>query len=88
MTDRNLDAAEVVTVTVDGRVISLPSGATVAAALLNAGVPCRDSVSGEPRTPFCGMGICFDCRAVIDGVPHRRTCQVVCREGMMVETQR
>jgi sarcosine oxidase subunit alpha len=88
MHDGNHHAAKVVTVMVNGRAISLPQGATVAAALLNAGVPCRISVSGEPRAPLCGMGICLECRAVVDGVPHRRTCQVVCREGMIVETQR
>jgi sarcosine oxidase subunit alpha len=84
MPDGNHQAARVVTVMVNGGAISLPKGATVAAALLNAGVPCRISVSGEPRAPLCGMGICLECRAVVDGVPHRRTCQVVCREGMVV----
>ena len=26
------------------------------------------SVSGEPRAPLCGMGICYECRVTIDGV--------------------
>lgn len=77
-----------ITVSVNGRPVTLPEGATVAAALLNAGIPCRVSESGEPRAPLCGMGICFECRAVVDGVPHRRTCQIVCQPGMAVETQR
>jgi sarcosine oxidase subunit alpha len=59
----------------------------VSAAMLSAGAACRISVSGEPRTALCGMGICFECRAVVDGVPHQRTCQLLCREGMRVETQ-
>jgi D-hydroxyproline dehydrogenase subunit gamma len=60
----------------------------VSAALLNAGAPCRRSVTGEPRTALCGMGICFECRATVDGTPHRRTCQLICREGMVVQAER
>jgi sarcosine oxidase subunit alpha len=33
------------------------------------------------------MGICFECRAKVDGVPHRRTCQLLCQSGMVVETE-
>jgi sarcosine oxidase subunit alpha len=65
-----------------------PAGSVVSAVLLAADVPCRTSVSGEPRTALCGMGICFECRAVVDGVMHQRTCQLPVREGMRVETQR
>ena len=48
---------------------------TVAAALENAGRSIlRRSVSGEPRGVLCAMGICFECRMDIGGVPHRRAC--------------
>jgi sarcosine oxidase subunit alpha len=63
------------------------SGSVVSAALLTAGVPCRRSTSGQPRTALCGMGICFECRATVDGVAHRRTCQLLCRSGMVVKTE-
>jgi len=49
---------------------------TIAAALMAAGQSCRTSVTGEPRGPLCGMGICFECRATVHGVPHQRTCQL------------
>lgn len=75
-------------ITINGFDVKLPEGATVAAALLNTGALCRFSESGDPRSPLCGMGICFECRAVVNGVPHLRTCQIVCRDGMTVETQR
>jgi sarcosine oxidase subunit alpha len=88
MPDGNRPSTTSITVTVNGRTASLPEGSTLAAAMLNASVPCRLSESGEPRAPLCGMGICFECRAIVDGVPHRRTCQIVCREGMSVETER
>ena len=31
--------------------------------------------------PICGMGICFECRREIDGVPHRRTCMPIAATG-------
>ncbi len=72
----------------NGGSVAVAAGSTVAAAMLNAGQPCRISVTGEARTALCGMGICFECRALIDGRAHRRSCQVVVRDGMIVETQR
>jgi sarcosine oxidase subunit alpha len=76
-----------VTIAVNGQMLTVAEGSTVSAALLAANIACRVSVSGEPRTALCGMGICFECRAVIDGVAHQRTCQLLCRPGMRVETQ-
>lgn len=80
--------ARLIALSVAGHTVTVPSGSTVIAAMLTAKVPCRISVSGEPRTALCGMGICFECRAIVDGVPHQRVCQILCREGMVVETQR
>ncbi len=47
----------------------------------------RTSLTGEPRGPLCGMGICFECRVTIDGRPHCRACQTEAREGMKIQTQ-
>jgi D-hydroxyproline dehydrogenase subunit gamma len=77
-----------VTMYVNGQIAVVPAGSVVSVAMLASGNPCRTSVSGVPRTALCGMGICFECRAVVDGVAHQRTCQMLCREGMKVETQR
>ena len=76
------------TITVNGRNISVTTDTTVAAAIMIAGQACRTSVSGEPRGPLCGMGICFECRAVVDGIPHVRSCQVLCEQGMDVATEK
>jgi D-hydroxyproline dehydrogenase subunit gamma len=76
-----------VTIVVNGRPVPARAGMSVAAALMCAEIPCRRSVRGEPRTPLCGMGICFECAATIDGEPLRRTCQVLCRDGMEVRTE-
>ena len=82
-----LDRA-MVTLHINGQPVSVPKGSVVSVALFSAGMACRMSLLGEPRTALCGMGICFECRAIVDGIAHRRTCQLECREGMQVETQR
>ena len=79
---------ESVMIQINGVPVPMPQGSVVASALLQEEVACRRSVTGEPRAALCGMGICFECRATIDGVAHRRTCQLICRDGMVVETDR
>jgi sarcosine oxidase subunit alpha len=82
-----MSECQMVTVWINGSPFTVPLGSVVSAAMLSVGAACRISVSGEPRTALCGMGICLECRAVVDGVSHQRTCQLLCREGMRVETQ-
>lgn len=80
--------AEIVNVSLNGIPVRVVEGTTVAAAILIAGeTRFRRSVSGEPRGPVCGMGICFECRVTIDGLAHCRSCQIVCLDGMKVETE-
>jgi sarcosine oxidase subunit alpha len=70
---------------IDGVEVRVPRGSTVAAAVLLSGRPeFRRSVCGQMRGPLCGMGICFECRVVVDGEPHVRSCQLLCRDGMEV----
>ena len=77
---------ELVSITINGRKHKVATGTVVSAALLTAGIPCRRSSTGQLRTALCGMGICFECRATVDGMPHRRTCQLLCHAGMVIET--
>jgi hypothetical protein len=79
--------SDTVTIWINGLPVPMEPQSMVSAALLKAGIPCRRSVTGEPRTALCGMGICFECRATVNGIEHRRTCQLICREGMIVESQ-
>jgi len=74
------------TVKVNGAPVSVLAGTTAAVAIAMSGQPCRCSVTGEPRGPLCGMGICFECRASVNGTPHCRTCQVLCEPGMEIRT--
>lgn len=80
-----------VRLTIDGVAVVADEHTTVAVAILNRRLAAhpwevRRSVTGMPRGPLCGMGICFECRATVDGRPHERTCQLRVREGMEVHT--
>ena len=76
-----------ITLFVNDSVVTVAEGTMISAAVMLAGeTSFRKSVTGEPRGPLCGMGICFECRVTVDGEPHQRTCQTPCREGMKVET--
>ncbi|MCC8670490.1 (2Fe-2S)-binding protein [Xanthomonas arboricola] len=71
---------------VDAQAIEVPAGASVAAAVALATLQFRQSCSGQPRAPLCGMGVCFECRVRIDGVGQQRACLVDARDGMQVRT--
>lgn len=72
---------------IDGQLVRVKAGSSVAAALCVAGGMgvARTSVTGQPRAPFCGMGVCQECRVRIDG-RRRLACQTVCAEGMRVDS--
>ena len=78
---------DLVPITIDGKPQAIEAGTTVAVAIAVAGLPCRTSVSGTPRAALCAMGICFECRATVNDVAHRRTCQILCEPGMDILTQ-
>lgn len=70
---------------IDGLRTAVPEGASVAAVLAGSGT--RRAVGGQLRAPFCGMGVCFECRVTIDGRLYQRACQVVVCEGMEVRRE-
>ncbi len=79
--------ADTITLSVNGSPVTVPAGAMVSAAVAIAGVAAfRRSVTGEPRGPLCGMGICFECRVTVNGRAHVRSCQLPCAPGMEVRT--
>ncbi|AKU21568.1 (2Fe-2S)-binding protein [Massilia sp. MB5] len=79
--------SEHVHILIDGERLVIAAGSSVAAAvaLANGGIT-RRSVSGMPRAPLCGMGVCHECRVSIDGHAHQLACQTLCTEGMRVRT--
>jgi len=81
------DASEMtIHLTINGRPFAVQEGCTVAVAIAMANLPCRTSISGEKRGPLCGMGICFECRATVNGASHTRTCQLLCEPAMDIRT--
>jgi predicted molibdopterin-dependent oxidoreductase YjgC len=75
-------------ITVDGTVLSAPRGATLTAALIAAGrLTLRaHPLTGEPRGPLCGMGVCLECEVTVDGRPGTRACLTRITDGMRVRT--
>ncbi len=88
---RLLDSSvsELVEIELDGEMVAVPGGVSVAAAMLFLdAVPTRRTpVSGEARAPFCMMGVCFECLLEIDDNPNRRACQVEVVAGMRIRRQ-
>jgi D-hydroxyproline dehydrogenase subunit gamma len=74
-----------VTITVDGAPLQAHLGETVAAALIADGAAgLRKTRKGAARGLYCGMGVCFDCLVMVDGVPGTRACMTWVREGMEI----
>ncbi|TWH28162.1 MULTISPECIES: (2Fe-2S)-binding protein [unclassified Aminobacter] len=81
--DRNSKPVEF---TLFGRVVRVPPGISVAAAMLaNGEAAGRVSASGSPRGPYCLMGACFECSVIIDGRARVRACMTEVRDGLNVE---
>jgi len=79
-------ARSLVQIVVNGTPLQVPAGTSVVAALAQQ-TPgtTRTSVTGEPRAPLCGMGVCHECRVRIHGRT-RLACQTDCAEGMLIHT--
>lgn len=79
--------ADKVCLRVNGSQLTVPAGTVVVAAVAQAHLMAfRRSVTGQPRGPLCGMGVCFECRVTINGQTQQRSCQRLCEDGMEVRT--
>lgn len=74
-----------VKVLLDNRLVTLPEGMNLAAALLAMGeIISRISPSTQkPCSPHCLMGVCHECLMEIDGVM-RQACKTTIRKGMKI----
>ncbi len=83
------EPATPVTISVDGIAVPAESGESVAAVLLRLDPPISRTtpVRGSPRAPYCMMGVCFDCLAIVDGTPSIQTCRTSVQDGMRIERQ-
>lgn len=83
------ERGEPIEFTVDGVATRAYAGETIAAALLAGGVSAfrTTETRGEPRSYYCGMGICFECLVRVDGRQNVRACMTRVRAGMRVERE-
>jgi Uncharacterized anaerobic dehydrogenase len=77
-----------VQINVDGKLIEAFEGETIAAVLLSAGIFTfrLSPKKKEPRSLYCGMGICYECLVTVDGQHAVRACMTPVADGMQVET--
>ncbi|QRG78576.1 (2Fe-2S)-binding protein [Citrobacter sp. R56] len=76
---------KIITLFIDGLPCQVPVGISVAAALAMSGNPVtRRSVHDSPRAPFCGMGVCQECRVTVNGL-RVLACQTECQPEMKIE---
>lgn len=71
---------------VNGKVVEVPEGTNVAAAVAQVSRGFRRSCTGTVRAPLCGMGVCYECRVTVDGEHHVRACTTPARQGMQVNS--
>jgi sarcosine oxidase subunit alpha len=75
---------------VDGEKLVAYEGETVAAVLVAAGRRTfrRTEKKKHPRGMYCGIGLCHECKMVINGVPNTMACQTLATPGCRVKTQK
>lgn len=74
--------------TFEGAEVIGHAGESLAAALLAFTGGATLERAGSTRTPYCMMGVCFDCLVEVDGRPNVQACLTPLREGMVVRRQR
>jgi len=74
---------------VDGEKIVAYEGETIGAVLMAAGRRTLRYTNkyGHPRGLYCGIGLCQECRMVINGIPNTQACQTLVTPECRVETQ-
>ncbi|GAB0101323.1 (2Fe-2S)-binding protein [Nocardia sp. JMUB6875] len=86
--DRLGRADRPLTIVADGVEVAGVHGQTLATVLLADGrVHWRTARDGGGRGVFCGIGVCFDCVATVNGVPDVRLCRRPARDGDTVTGQ-
>jgi aerobic-type carbon monoxide dehydrogenase small subunit (CoxS/CutS family) len=85
---RRINSGEV-TIWFEDRELRVQEQVSIAAALLSHEIHTTRAIagSGAARGPYCMMGSCFECLAIVDGKAGVQTCLTPVREGIRVERQ-
>ncbi len=81
--------SQLVSLVVDGLPITALQGQSLAAVLQTMGYLWwrRNPITQQPRGPFCGMGVCFECELLVNN-QRRRACLTHVTDSMVVTTER
>jgi len=77
-----------ITVRVNGHPVPAFEGETVFALLTAHGIYAlgHDRKNGRTLGGLCGMGVCYQCRVTINGVPDQQACTTPVEDHMEIET--
>lgn len=86
---RSLKRREQIKIFVNGKEEVAFRGESVLAALIAAGYKSikKSPVLKESRGGLCGMGVCFECIARVNGVPNVRTCMELVKDKMEIQLE-
>ena len=83
-----MDFPEEFNIEVNGKKVLAKRGQTIAAAILASGMRTfRKTRKHAYRGPYCGIGLCYECRMTVDGILNVRTCVTLAKPGCKVRTQ-
>jgi predicted molibdopterin-dependent oxidoreductase YjgC len=83
-----MEQNDIFEIEVDGRKVKAKSGQSIAEAMLASGFRVfRKTRNDAPRGFYCGMGVCYECRMIVNGLPNVRTCMTLATPGCKVTTQ-
>lgn len=74
---------------INDRQVTVPAGTSVWAAMAQLGetVTRLAPLTGQARSAYCAMGVCFECLVDIDGMPNQQACLTQVADGMTVYRQ-
>ena len=72
---------------INNSAFSVPEKVSVSAALLmhNFLIHRKNPISNNLRSPYCMMGVCFECLVEIDSIPNCQACLVEVYENIKIK---
>ena len=77
------------TITFDGRTCQGRPGQTISEVLMANGlIILGQAPDGTDRGVYCGMGVCYQCRVILNGKMNIRACKTLAKPGDAVLSQK
>ena len=86
---KSVTRGKAVSITLDGKRIKAYENEIVGMSIFAAGkrTLARSLKYHRPRSMFCSTGTCHRCLMEIDGIPNRRACLTLVKDGMVIRSQ-